>query len=179
MGEKTKMDQTIQYGDGDALCAELWRLGVHFVNSATGSTAQEIAPVDLLCGLAASQDARVQLAIIPLLLTLPTFAEVLPESANRLSGEPRVLLMCYAQAAALLQRKHAEHLLALNRLPQWLPTPFSAALDLPASSPEEQLNALAQRQGRLSGETIDWLATYEQVAARMLARWAWEAECAA
>jgi hypothetical protein len=171
------MSQLPELSGDDALCAELWRLGIHFVNSAPDSGVREMAPVDLVCGLAESRDARVQLAVISLLLALPRFGEVLPSSAVRLSGEARVLLMCYAHAAAPLQREHASR---LDRLSQWLPTPFGVSLDLPSTlSAKEQLDALAQRQGELCGGNVNWLATYEQAAARMLARWAWEAECAA
>jgi hypothetical protein len=176
---ETEMCQAVDRCGDDALCAELWRLGVHFLNCANDDP-RSLAPLDLLCGLAQSQNARVQLAIIPLLLARPEYAEALPRCAAALSGQARVRLVCYAHAAAVLQREHAERLTQLRRLPQWLPSPFAAELGLAVSgSQEDQLRALAQRQGALGGEDINWLATYEQAAARMLARWEWEAQCAA
>ncbi|MFZ4657153.1 MAG: hypothetical protein ACOYNY_09090 [Caldilineaceae bacterium] len=52
----------------EVVVGELHALGVHFLNGSAGQLKSRIQPVALLAGLATSNNARVQLALIPLLL---------------------------------------------------------------------------------------------------------------
>ena len=83
--------------------------------------------------------------------------------------------MCYATAAMLLQRKYADQLREGGFLQGVLPGWFAADLDVPTDTdPQTALQVLSQRQRVLSGEKLNWLATYEQAGQRFIARLAWE-----
>jgi hypothetical protein len=146
----------------DHLVTELARLGVLFLRTrATQEDTPPLAPATLLAGLATSADARVRLALIPLLLARPDFAESLPDALPGLSAAAQVVLRCYATAAVVLQAQHVPRLHALvgaqPRLRDW----FSVELDAPLiGSPDEQLARLATRQRQLSGRSLNWVGTY-------------------
>ena len=154
----------------DHLVADLARLGVLFLRTrATREATPPLAPATLLAGLAASADARVRLALIPLLLARPDYADFLPDALSRLSAAAQVVLRCYATAAVVLQAHHAMRLHALfgaqPRLHDW----FSAELDAPLiGSPDEQLARLAARQRQLSGRSLNWVGTYRHGAESFL-----------
>jgi hypothetical protein len=150
----------------DALAAELNRLGVLFLRShgSTGSS-RSLSPASLLAGLAVSDDARLRLALIPLLLARPDYSDALPEALNGLSIEAQVLLRCYATAAVLLQRQYTRRLFALYGLQAPIRDWFSTELAIPqAGTTVERLAALAERQRQLSGRSINWLGTYQHAA---------------
>jgi hypothetical protein len=145
----------------DHLAAELERLGVPFLMP-QGQPSEPLSPVDLLVGLAAVEDARLQLALIPLLLTRPDYAEHVNTAAMQLDHDNRVLLTCYYTAAMLLQRKHNFRPGTSPGEVTRLPDLFSQSLGLVAvGGVDDQLFALANRHGELSGEPINWLGTYE------------------
>ena len=154
---------------GDLLASELNRLGVPSVRGASGSAPAE--PAYLLADLAASREARLRVAIIPLLLWRPRLASAAPAAVERLSARAQTVLKCYYTAALLLHRKHARRLSALGAGRQPLPDYFSRQLGLARTGGfDERLAALARRHAVLSGEAINWLGTYEHAADSFLAR---------
>ena len=123
----------------------------------------------LLAGLAASNEARLRLALIPLLLARPDYAFALPAASNGLPDAAQVVLRCYATAAVLLQAQHMAQLYALFGLQSCLPDWFSADLGVPETGPiVDRLAALAECQRRLSGRTVNWGGTYAHGAESLL-----------
>ena len=134
-------------------------------------TAGELDPATLLASLAASAEARVRLAIIPLLLHRPDFAADVPEALASGPTGARLYLMCYYTAAHFLQSKHRSELTRLDGDRGLLPDLFSLALGLEdVTEPDAGLAGLAHRHAALSGEAINWLGTYLHAAERWLAR---------
>jgi hypothetical protein len=154
----------------DHLVADLGRLGVLFLRTRTTSEATPpLAPATLLAGLAASADARVRLALIPLLLARPDYADFLPDALLGLPPAAQVVLRCYATAAVVLQAHYATRLHALfgaqPRLRDW----FSVELESPLNgSTDEQLARLAARHRQLSGRSLNWTGTYRHGAESFL-----------
>ena len=154
----------------DHLAAELDRLGILFLRSDPADEQfKPLAPEMLLAGLAASSEARLRLALIPLLLARPDYATALPAALNGLPAAAQVVLRCYATAAVLLQAQYTARLNALFGPQPCLPDWFSADLGVPKTGPvAERLAALAECQRRLSGQTINWSGTYAHGAESLL-----------
>lgn len=154
----------------DHLAYELGRLGVPFVRSETGAALPtSIPPAQLLAALAASDEARLRLALIPLFLMHPDYAAHAPEVAVQLAPVPRLLFRCYYTAAMLLQQIHAERLHSIVGPLVALPDLFSSELGLPqVGRPLDRLQLLAVRHASLSGYPINWLGTYQHAAERLL-----------
>lgn len=149
---------------------ELARLGVRFVRTgARPAASRPLTPYDLLMGLACSDEPRLRLSLIPLLLTRPDYAVHVPEAGRRLSVLPRVTLISYYTATRLLQRKYRLQLAELGYSPEPLPDLYSQELRLPVDRPaDEQLRHLAERQASLSGRHLNWHGTYEHAMRHLL-----------
>lgn len=154
----------------ERLAAELDRLGVHFIRAHAISEGHiPISPTTLLAALACSREARMQLALIPLLLVRPEFASAAGDAASRLAGLPRLTLACYYTAAMLLQRKHETRLRVFGFGQERLPDIFGRELGVsPSTDVDQSLRLLAQRQAVLSGRSLNWYGTYEHAAERLL-----------
>lgn len=154
----------------DQLVGLLDQWDVHFLTGGTAlPQAQEIDPAQLLAALAMSDEARLRLAIIPLLLRHPEIVLELPLTMEQLPAAAQIVLKCYYTAAYLLQQKYQSRLQALFAYFPALPNRFGNELGLqPLQSVDEQLAALAQCQRVLSGRSINWLGTYEHGAERLL-----------
>jgi hypothetical protein len=155
---------------GAQLVGKLDALGVHFLQGGSDpDTTGEIDPVTLLAALAASDEARLRLALIPLLLQHPDFAAHASLAAQRLPTSAQVAFKCYYTAALLLQQKYLPRLETLVGQCDLLPDLFATELGVPAlRNPETGLRDLAERQSVLSGKFINWLGTYEHAAQRLL-----------
>lgn len=153
----------------DHLAHELHRLGVPFVRTEADNTPPApIPPEDLLLGLATSDEARLRLALIPLLLVHPDYAVHAPHVATQLAPPARLLFICYYTAALLLQQLHTGRLQTFFGPAAPLPDLFSTELGLPTvGTPAQRLAILAARQAALSGEPINWLGTYHHGAERL------------
>ncbi len=129
-------------------------------------------PADLtsvVVALAGSAEARLRLALIPLFLRHPAFAQYAQTAATQLSGDPLLVLRCYYTAAYFLQQIHQAQLHALFGARTPLPDLFSADLALSSvRTPATGLQALAARHRMLSGRAINWWGTYEHGAQRFL-----------
>ena len=154
----------------DQLVDELNRLEVHFLQGGTGCPVTEpLEPAILLAMLATSNEARLQLALLPLLLRHPDFAHVVCQVAEQLPPPTQVVLKCYYTAAQLLQQKYCMRIQTLFGYSTVLPNLFMAELGLPTFfNPDHGLQMLAERHRLLSGRAINWLGTYEHGAQRLL-----------
>ena len=146
------------------LVAALDSLGVPFLRGASGSVVP-VQPAALLAGLAASPEARLRLALIPLLLAHPEFSVYAVAALQQLSPTAAVTLRCYYTAAVWLQGKHRARITVALGHTQPLPDLFGAELELATyTDPDAALYALALRQRELTGLTLNWLGTYEHAA---------------
>jgi hypothetical protein len=157
---------------GDSLVAALDALGVHFLwRLGTTDTSRKMCPVRLLALLACSPEARLRLAIIPLLLHRPDFSAYVPDVVASLTDKPQLTLKCFYTAARYLQWQHQSELQRMGEPITPLPDLFSVELELEAvSDPDAALIDLARRHAVLSREAINWLGTYRHAAERWLTR---------
>lgn len=154
----------------DQLVAELNRLGVHFV---TGGGVERSTPslpsAALLAGLASQPEARLRLALIPLLLAHPEVATAVPEALARLPKREQLTLKLFYTAAVILQQCHAEQLRALLGWYDLLPDRFATELGvLTEGDCLARLKHLGERHQALSGLAINWVGTYHHAADRLL-----------
>jgi hypothetical protein len=143
---------------GDQLANALHELNVKFIFGGDSNDASlHKQPVRLIAALAESDEARLRLALIPLFLQHPEFAPSVRDAAKQLRPPARLTLQCYYTAAVFLAQIH--------RLSSSLPDYFSRDLRLETTQdPQINLRALADRQRELSGETVNWLGTYQHAA---------------
>jgi hypothetical protein len=126
-------------------------------------------PAVLMASLAVSDEARLRLALIPLLLRHPEFARDATAALQLMGSAAQVCFKCYYTAAVLLQHKYRKRLKALFGNVDPLPDQFSAELSVPGrSDPDVALRKLADCQRTLTGRSINWLGTYEHGATRLL-----------
>jgi len=151
------------------LVAELDALGVYFLCGARAIVPTgRLTPDQLLAQLASSDEARVRLALIPLLLHRPDFAAYV-RKAVQIAPDSQIFLKCYYTATFYLQRKYRLRLEKLMEKYRSLPDLFSEDLELhTVSDPDVGLRMLARRHALLSGKPINWLGTYEHAAQRWL-----------
>lgn len=152
---------------GTQLTNALHVLGVRFIlggNDHDGSLHKQ--PARLIAALACSREARLRLALIPLFLEHPEFAEFVRSVAVRLHPSAQLTLQCYYSAAVWLQQIYRARLESNLGLKSSLPDFFSHELGFRKTSddPEPNLHMLAERQQILSGEKINWLGTYMHAA---------------
>lgn len=144
---------------GDQLTHALRMLGVNFILGGKDTNVSlHKHPVRLIAALAQSDEARLRLSLIPLLLEHPEYASHVRGVAKELAPPARLTLQCYYSAAVWLQRKyHLEN--------TTLPDHFSKDLNLtPVNEPEENLRLLAKRHRELSGSFTNWFGTYMHAA---------------
>lgn len=155
---------------GADLAQALAVLDVPFI---AGASRQQIVappqPAVLLASLAASDEARLRLALIPLLLRHPDFARDATAALRLMAPAAQICFKCYYTAAVLLQQKYWERLETLLDRVDPLPDQFLAELGVPRrSDPDEALQLLADRHRELTGRSINWQGTYEHGASRWL-----------
>lgn len=118
-------------------------------------------PFELLSGLANSSEARLRLAIIPLLLAHPLLATCVTETYRQLEGEAATTLRFYYTAARLLQKSVANPAIMHG---EQLPPLFHPFL----TNPDEDLRRLAQLHATATGQPLNWYGTYQHAAQRYL-----------
>jgi len=138
------------------LSRALSALGINFIMGSDGRpTSLRKQPARLLAALAASDEARLRLSLIPLFLQHPEFAAYVPQAAELLAPPARLTLECYYSAAVWLGQE--QQIL--------LPDLLSRELGIIVTNdPVENLRRLAQRHAELSGIKINWLGTYQHAA---------------
>lgn len=158
-----------------AVIATLEELGVHFFASQTDVGSKTlVSPETLIYNLASSKEARMRLALIPLFLKHPHYAEYVKKTLANLSLSHQDLLRCYYTAAQLLQIKYRAELLELFGQQDYLPVLFDDSLKLDdTESPDTRLHQLARRQAELSGRAINWYGTYKHAYTRLTRHTKW------
>lgn len=139
-------------------------LGVAFLRGGSG-TRRGFPPAVLLTALASNPEARLRMALIPLLLAHPEFAPAVRQAEQSLLAKDAVVLRCYYTAAVWLRAKYRSRLEAACGPQPALPDLFGEALGVaPQTEPDDALRSLALRQRELTGITLNWLGTYEHAA---------------
>ncbi len=143
---------------GDQLTSALHVLHVKFIFGGDSNDASlHKKPTRLIAALAESGEARLRLALIPLFLQHPEFARHVRAAAKQLKASARLTLQCYYTAAVFLAQIH--------QLSVRLPDYFSQELLLKTmKDPQANLGMLADQHRQLSGETVNWLGTYQHAA---------------
>lgn len=154
----------------DRLVTELNRLSVHFVTGGKPEmSAPPLSPAELLANLAGQPEARLRLALIPLLLVRSEFAAAIPDALTRLSEREQLTLKLLYTAAVILQQCYAEQLRALLGRYDLLPDRFAAELGIPdGEGCRDRLKQLGERHRALSSLAINWVGTYRHAADRLL-----------
>lgn len=168
--QPTDTQRTRRMPSNEELAAELHARDVNFLRGGRNSTSScGLHPTMLIAALAASHEARLRLALIPLLLRRPELGEHADLSLLSAPME-RVTLMCYYTAAWLLQQKYQKRLTTIMGEHAPLPDLYTTELEIvPFPSPDAGLRKLAARHAILSRKSINWLGTYEHAAQRWLA----------
>lgn len=136
-------------------------LSVPFIGGGSG-TDHWIETSVLLAALADSNEARLRLSLIPLLLSYPQFSADVNLALARLSPAAAITLRCYYTAAYWLQYKCRTRIETCLGSTHMLPDLFSGELGLSAYDTTDQaLRALAIRQQELTGYVLNWYGTYE------------------
>jgi len=155
----------------EELVGTLNALDVPFLSGGIKST-QKIVPAQLIAGLAMQPDARLRLALIPLLLSRPDLAPTAVLEANSyLSGVAAFNLKLFYTAALLLQETYQSKLDELLGQRQTLPNLFGEKLAIaPTGSAETRLRELGERHKALIGVRANWVGTYHHGAKRLIKR---------
>ncbi len=155
---------------GEQLANALAALDVRFVLGGDGLEATlNLHPARLIAALAASDEARLRLALIPLFLQHPEFSAQARAAVQNLNSTQRITLMCYYTAAYLIQQRYRARLDALSGEKATLPDLFSNELGLvSADDPDLNLKRLAERHTALSAAQVNWLGTYQHAIQKWL-----------
>lgn len=155
---------------GEVLVGSLRAYDVPFL-AGEATDDQALAPAPLMSALISHPEARLRLALIPLLLRQPEFSAYAPQVADALREPTRITFQCFYTAAYLLQAKYLPRLEAILGDQQRLPDLFAAELGVLAQKDiEATLRALGKRQQVLSSEALNWHGTYEHGAQRLVTR---------
>jgi len=149
--------------DGDLLVSELYAWEVQFLTGKALTDAPTLPPESLLKSLAQSNEARVRLSLIPLLLRHPEFASEADAIDSELSNsDSQLFFRCYYTAAMLFQQIYNEPLSRHFGSQPKLPDMFSIKLGIALTQdPEISLLELAKRHAILSGHKVNWIGTYK------------------
>jgi hypothetical protein len=154
----TTLDET---PSGDQIACELHRLGIRHLSWAGDTVPGSFTTTSLLVGLAASPDARLRNALVPLFILRTEYGDAVPGAAEELSERSRVHLACAYSAAVVLQESYGPHMAGAPNDDRKLEDHFADELGLPATAVADvRLAAIADRHARLSGEDLNWSGTY-------------------
>jgi hypothetical protein len=147
----------------DQLVSELWARDVQFLMGKALTDAPILSPESLLKSLVQSNEARVRLSLIPLLLRHPEFASEAEAVDRELSNsDPQLFFRCYYTAAMLFQQIYNEPLSRYFGSQPKLPDMFSIKLGATLTQDLEiSLLELAKRHEILSGHKVNWIGTYK------------------
>jgi hypothetical protein len=149
----------------ETLVAALREWSIRFLAPSDAQADRPLAPQELIAGLAAQDDPRLRLALIPLFILHPELAQSAACAAGMDEPAHDELRACY-MAAVYLQRLWSIRLgLYLPRV-SFLLDWFSTQMSLP--SPDERygkagLYALADWHAAHSPYPFNWLASYQRV----------------
>jgi hypothetical protein len=151
----------------DQLVSELWARDVQFLMGRHSITAvPQLTPQQLITSLAQSTDPRVCFSLIPLFLRHPEYsANVLEAHKSLFSQESQITLKFYYTAAVFLQKKYRERIQRIMGKQKQLRDLFSKKLGIkPEKETDRALAQLAEKHLRITGQSVNWLGTYEHAA---------------
>ena len=162
------------------LIGELNRRGVKFVVGASDPKINNfISTIELLAGLAAHNDARIRLALIPVLLQHPEYGKDVPHALELLNDSRKLTFKLYYTAAHLLQLTYHHQLQDFLGTYQVLPDYFSEELNIPKEgTSQDRLRQLAKSHREITNMSVNWFGTYQHAAKRVLTRMQKEREWA-
>ena len=155
---------------GDDLVSELNRYGLRFMRG-TGDLGSEpqLSPVELMVALTDQPEARLRLALIPLLLVRPQLATSISAALARLDPPAQLTLKFFYTAAVFLQQIHAARLSPHISRIENLPDLFSSELGVAQSGTlEDRLHQLGRQHRARTGQFVNWVGTYQSGAAHLL-----------
>ena len=154
----------------EMLVAELYRLGIKHLARLEIIEPPNIMPIDLIKGLALSEDARVRASLILLFLRHPSFHCYTLEATQQLPLKAAQTLKLFYQVAYYLQIEIESTLRDLLNGWQRLPDLFSQELDLPStgSSVDELLRLLGGKHRELTNKAYNWSGSYRQNISRFI-----------
>lgn len=164
----------------DDLVASLDALGVHFLTGGIQSDhPPTISATDLLAALIAQSDARMRLAIIPLLLRRPELAACMPDAIERTTDVLRQQLKLYYTAAMVLQQEYRNTLQRLLGAQPSLLDLYGGELGIVRTeSTQAALEKVAAQHAACTGLSVNWAGTYRHAAQRIIKRLEHEAQWA-
>ncbi len=150
----------------DQLVSELWARDVRFLMGHQLSSTPLLAPANLIASLAQSANARVRFSLIPLFLRHPEFSADVEIADRSLSTQAsQFVLRFYYTAAVFLQKKYRKRITQILGKQPRLPDLFSGKLGFsPDKKSDRALIQLAKQHQILSGQSVNWLGTYEHAA---------------
>lgn len=154
----------------DQLVSELWARDVPFLLGEQLSPTPLLSPEKLIQFLSASDEARLRMALIPLLLRHPEFSPEAKSADEALSGRnSQLYLRFYYTAAVILQKKYQARLSRIFGNQKLLPDFFSHLLGVEINQdPPQSLLQLSRQHQILSSQAVNWLETYEHSAERFI-----------
>jgi hypothetical protein len=157
------MNDEIKSITEDDLVSELWAWDVRFLNGKSFTDMPILSPKTFLQLLAQSEEARIRLSLIPLLLRHPDFtneAEIVDNGI--LDPNAKLVFRFYYTASMLLQQMYKEILSRFLGNQIKIPDLFSSKLgiNLP-ENPYLAISNLGEHHKILSGQRINWFGTYQ------------------
>lgn len=154
--------------DREALVGRVRELGLRFLapSDAEAGELTNLPAPELIARLVAHPDARLRLALVPLLILHPDWATQVQSAVEQLTEPARTELQAFYTAAVYLQRLWRTRLgFYLGDFPL-LPDLYSCALGLPPADErfgKTGLHALAEWHASRSPDPYNWLASYTKV----------------
>lgn len=163
----------------DQLVTALNRLDVPFLTGGEpASPLNSLSPFLLLGELIAQQEARLRLAVIPLLLRRPDVAVHVPSVVANIRSNQALQLKLYYTAAMFLQQQYQHRLQILFGQQPSLTDYFSLELKVPThGSLPQRLQALARQHQCLTDNYFNWYGLYQHAAERLLKHMEWRKRC--
>ena len=154
------------------LIGEMNRIGVNFVVGETiPGVTNPLSPIELMAGLAAHKDARIRLALIPVLLKHPEYATEATEVLEMLDDSRKITFKLYYTAAYLLQLAYDDELLGLVETYQDIQDYYSEEFNVSEEgTAQDRLRQLAMMHKKITKLSVNWCGTYHHAAKRILTR---------
>jgi hypothetical protein len=90
----------------DDLVSELWGRDIRFILGSAHSRPPKLSPSELIAALAKSNEARLQLSLIPLFLRHPEFSKYVNAVIGNLNSSQQLILKCFYTASVWLEQKY-------------------------------------------------------------------------
>lgn len=143
--------------DPNVLAAELHRRKIYFVNAPAHVLTQSLSDDRLLQGLILCDEARLRLALIPLLMLHSGCAEVVDQAISTLAYPFDQQLKLYGDAAEMFKQKFQENLTSAQ-------TTAYEKNEADDQTYRQKLKGLEQKYQAVTGLNSNWGGMIEQAA---------------